>query len=181
MVSFCSWFKLWTRALDVPFSSHNATIYPLEYVKSNGTITGLKVETIANLGAYACVFGTVTPTYLYAPLIVGLYDVPAAYCNVKAVVTNTAPVDAYRGAGRPEATYTIERLMDKAAIELGIDRAEFRKQNFVKKFPHQQCLVHNVDSGDYVAHLNKALELSNYKGFENRKMESIVYKIFDVF
>jgi len=141
-------------------------------VKSNGTITGLKVETIANLGAYACVFGTVTPTYLYAPLIVGLYDIPAAYCNVKAVVTNTAPVDAYRGAGRPEATYTIERLMDKAAIELGIDRAEFRKQNFVKKFPHQQCLVHNVDSGDYVAHLNKALELSNYKEFENRKMES---------
>jgi len=141
-------------------------------VKSNGSITGLKVETIANIGAYACVFATVTPTYLYAPLVLGLYDIPAAYCNVKAVVTNTAPVDAYRGAGRPEATYMIERLMDKAAIELGLDRAEFRRQNFIKKFPHQQCLVHNIDSGDYVAHLNKALELSNYKSFENRKMES---------
>ena len=141
-------------------------------VKSDGTITGLKVETIANLGAYACVFGTVTPTYLYAPLVLGLYNIPAAYCNVKAVVTNTAPVDAYRGAGRPEATYMIERLIDKAANELGIDRAEFRKQNFVKKFPHQQCLVHNIDSGDYVGHLNKALELSDYKNFENRRGQS---------
>jgi len=141
-------------------------------VKSNGSITGLKVETIANLGAYACVFATVTPTYLYAPLILGLYEIPNAYCNVKAVVTNTAPVDAYRGAGRPEATYMIERLMDKAANELGIDRAEFRRQNFVKKFPHQQCLVHNIDSGDYVAHLNKALELSDYKNFQQRKTQS---------
>ena len=141
-------------------------------VKADGSITGLKVETIANIGAYASVFATVTPTYLYAPLVLGLYNIPTAYCNVKAVLTNTAPVDAYRGAGRPEATYMIERLMDKAANELGIDRAEFRRQNFVKKFPHQQCLVHNIDSGDYVGHLSKALELADYKGFENRKAQS---------
>ena len=68
---------------------------------------------------------------------------PAAYCNVKAVYTNTAPVDAYRGAGRPEATYTIERLVEKAAIELGMDKTEFRMKNFPTQFPFQQTLVHN--------------------------------------
>jgi len=141
-------------------------------IKSDGKITGLKVETIANIGAYASVFATVTPTYLYAPLVLGLYNIPTAYCNVKAVLTNTAPVDAYRGAGRPEATYMIERLIDKAAKELNFDRADFRKQNFVTKFPHQQCLVHNVDSGDYIGHLKKALELSDYNNFEKRKSES---------
>tara|TARA_B100001123_G_scaffold426776_1_gene541417 strand:- start:1565 stop:3937 length:2373 start_codon:yes stop_codon:yes gene_type:complete len=141
-------------------------------VQNDGKITSLKVETIANIGAYASLFATVTPTYLYAPLILGLYNIPTAFCNVKAVFTNTAPVDAYRGAGRPEATYVIERLIEKAAGEMGIDKAEFRSKNFINKFPHQQCLVHNIDSGDYSAHLKKALELSDYKNFQNRKNES---------
>ena len=141
-------------------------------VSNDGKILALKVETIANLGAYASLFATVTPTYLYAPLILGLYNIPVAFCNVKAVYTNTAPVDAYRGAGRPEATYMIERLIEKTAMEMGIDKAEFRSKNFINKFPHQQCLVHNIDSGDYSAHLNKALELSDYKNFKNRRAES---------
>ncbi len=141
-------------------------------VSNDGKILALKVETIANLGAYASLFATVTPTYLYAPLILGLYNIPVAFCNVKAVYTNTAPVDAYRGAGRPEATYTIERLIEKTATEMGIDKAEFRSKNFINKFPHQQCLVHNIDSGNYSAHLNKALELGDYKNFENRRTES---------
>ena len=141
-------------------------------VQNDGTITALKVETIANLGGYASLFATVTPTYLYAPLILGLYNIPVAFCNVKAVFTNTAPVDAYRGAGRPEATYMIERLVDKAAREMGIDQAEFRSKNFISKFPHQQCLVHNIDSGDYSAHLKKALEVSDYKNFNERKKQS---------
>jgi carbon-monoxide dehydrogenase large subunit len=141
-------------------------------VSNDGKILALKVETIANLGAYASLFATVTPTYLYAPLILGLYNIPVAFCNVKAVYTNTAPVDAYRGAGRPEATYMIERLIEKTAMEIGIDKAEFRSKNFINKFPHQQCLVHNIDSGNYSAHLNKALELGDYKNFENRRTES---------
>ena len=141
-------------------------------VKNDGIITGLKVDTIANIGAYASLFATVTPTYLYAPLILGLYNIPAAFINVKAVLTNTAPVDAYRGAGRPEATYLIERIISKAANEIGMDQAEFRKKNFINKFPHQQCLVHNIDSGDYHAHLNKALEIADYKNFENRRSQS---------
>ena len=141
-------------------------------VKNDGKAIGLKVETIANLGAYALVLSTVTPTYLYAPLVLGLYDIPIGYCNVKGVYTNTAPTDAYRGAGRPEATYLIERIMTKAAKEIGMDQAEFRRKNFIKKFPHQQCLVHNIDSGDYDAHLDKALEMSDYKNFENRRSQS---------
>ncbi len=141
-------------------------------LKNDGKITGIKVETIANLGAYALVFATVTPTYLYAPLLIGPYDIPAACCNVKTVYTNTAPTDAYRGAGRPEATYVVERIVTEAAKEIGMDQAEFRKKNFINKFPHQQCLVHNIDSGDYNAHLDKALELSDYKNFENRRSQS---------
>ena len=97
---------------------------------------------------------------------------PAAYSNVKAVYTNTAPVDAYRGAGRPEATYTIETLVEKAARELGMDPAEIRMKNFPTQFPFQQTLVHSVDSGDYVTGLNKAMEVADYKGFEKRKRES---------
>ena len=141
-------------------------------LKNDGKITAIRVETIANLGAYALVFATVTPTYLYAPLLLGPYDIPAACCNVKTVYTNTAPTDAYRGAGRPEATYVVERIVTEAAKEIGMDQAEFRKKNFITKFPHQQCLVHNIDSGDYNAHLDKALELSDYKNFENRRSQS---------
>ena len=142
-------------------------------IKTDGKITAIKVDTIANLGAYALVLGTVTPTYLYAPLLLGPYDIPAACCTVKGVYTNTAPTDAYRGAGRPEATYVVERIVTEAAKEMGIDQAEFRSKNFISKFPHQQCLVHNIDSGDYNAHLNKALDISDYKNFNNRKSESL--------
>ena len=141
-------------------------------ITNDGKFLGFKNETIANLGAYARVFGTVTPTYLFGPCATGVYVMPAAYSNVKAVYTNTAPVDAYRGAGRPEATYTIERIVDKAAIELGIDPIEIRMKNFPTEFPFKQTLVHQVDSGDYVAGLKKAKEMSDYDGFTARKKES---------
>ena len=141
-------------------------------VKNDGTFLGFKNETIANIGAYASVFATVTPTYLFGPCATGVYKMPAAYTNVKAVFTNTAPVDAYRGAGRPEATFLIERIVTEAAKEIGMDQAEFRKKNFISKFPHQQCLIHNIDSGDYNAHLNKALKVADYKNFENRRSQS---------
>ena len=98
---------------------------------------------------------------------------PAAYSNVKAVFTNTAPVDAYRGAGRPEATYTIETLVEKAARELGMDPAEIRMKNFPTEFPFQQTLVHSVDSGDYNAGLKKAMEVGDYKGFSKKEKMSL--------
>jgi len=141
-------------------------------ITNDGKFLGFKNETIANLGAYARVFGTVTPTYLFGPCATGVYVMPAAYSNVKAVYTNTAPVDAYRGAGRPEATYTIERIVDKAAAELGMDPIEIRMKNFPTEFPFKQTLVHQVDSGDYVAGLEKAKQMSDYDGFAARKKES---------
>lgn len=141
-------------------------------VTKDGKFLGFKNETIANLGAYARVFATVTPTYLFGPCATGVYVIPAAYTNVKAVYTNTAPIDAYRGAGRPEATYTIERLVEKAAMELGIDKTELRMRNFPKQFPFKQTLVHTIDSGDYGAGLEKAKKMSDYDGFEARRKKS---------
>ena len=97
-------------------------------IDETNKITGLRVHTIANLGAYMSTFSSSVPTYLYAPLLSGQYDIPAIYAEVDAVYTNTAPVDAYRGAGRPEATYVVERLVEVAARELGLDPAKFRAQ-----------------------------------------------------
>jgi aerobic carbon-monoxide dehydrogenase large subunit len=139
---------------------------------ADGKITGLKVKTIANLGAYMSTFSSSVPTYLYGTLLSGQYEIPAIYCEVDAVYTNTVPVDAYRGAGRPEATFVVERLMEVAARELGVDPSDLRKKNFIKKFPHQTPVIMNYDAGDYHASLKKALELSDYGGFGKRKRES---------
>ncbi len=137
-----------------------------------GKITGLRVKTIANLGAYMSTFSSSVPTYLYGTLLSGQYDIPAIYCEVDAVYTNTVPVDAYRGAGRPEATFVVERLMEVAAREQGIDPADLRKKNFIKKFPHQTPVIMTYDAGDYQASLKKAMEIADYAGFGKRKRES---------
>jgi aerobic carbon-monoxide dehydrogenase large subunit len=139
---------------------------------ADGKATALKVKTIANLGAYMSTFSSSVPTYLYGTLLSGQYEIPAIYCEVDAVYTNTVPVDAYRGAGRPEATFVVERLMEIAAREMGIDPADLRKKNFIKKFPHQTPVIMNYDAGDYHASLKKALELADYSGFGKRKRES---------
>ena len=137
-----------------------------------GKITGLRVHTIANLGAYMSTFSSSVPTYLYGLLLSGQYDIPNIYCEVDAVYTNTAPVDAYRGAGRPEATFLVERIVELAARELGKDSAEFRRQNFVNSFPHQTPVLLNYDVGDYPKALDKALLLADYKGVAQRKAAS---------
>ena len=139
---------------------------------AQGKIVGLRVHTIANLGAYLSTFASSVPTYLYGILLSGQYDIPAIYCEVDAVYTNTAPVDAYRGAGRPEATFVVERLVEKAARETGRDSAEFRRANFVKTFPHQTPVILAYDVGDYPSALDKALELADYKGVAQRKAAS---------
>ncbi len=110
----------------------------------DGKITALRAKTIANLGAYMSTFSSSVPTYLYGTLLSGQYDIPAIYCEVDAVYTNTVPVDAYRGAGRPEATFVVERLMEVAAREQGVDPADLRKKNFIKKFPHQNSRDHEL-------------------------------------
>ena len=122
----------------------------------NNRITGLRVDTLANLGAYLSAFAMVTPTYLHGTLLSGVYDIPAIYTNVKGICTNTVNVDAYRGAGRPEATYLLERTMDVAAKQVGMDPAEFRRLNFIPKdaFPYQTAVALQYDVGDYVYVVN---------------------------
>ncbi|MFO1148533.1 MAG: xanthine dehydrogenase family protein molybdopterin-binding subunit [Alsobacter sp.] len=137
-----------------------------------GRILALRAKTKANLGAYLSTFSSCVPTYLYAPLLSGQYDIPAIHCEVEGVYTNTAPVDAYRGAGRPEATFVVERLVEVAARQLGQDPAAFRKRNFVKKFPHQTPVIMMYDTGDYAASLDKAMEMADVKGFGKRRRES---------
>ncbi|MGB7038279.1 MAG: xanthine dehydrogenase family protein molybdopterin-binding subunit, partial [Xanthobacteraceae bacterium] len=138
----------------------------------DGKILALRVRTIANLGAYMSTFSSSVPTYLYATLLSGQYEIPQIYCEVDAVYTNTAPVDAYRGAGRPEATFVVERLVEVGARELGQDPADLRGKNFINKFPHQTPVIMNYDAGDYNASLKKAMELADYKGFAKRKREA---------
>jgi aerobic carbon-monoxide dehydrogenase large subunit len=139
---------------------------------SSGRIIGLRAHTTAAMGAYLSTFASCVPTYLYATLLSGQYNIPNIYAEVDAVYTNTAPVDAYRGAGRPEATYVVERLVETAARELKMDPAEFRRINFVRQFPHQTPVIMCYDAGDYEASLDKALELADYRGFSDRQAKS---------
>src|SRR4051812_22027467 len=139
---------------------------------ANGKILALRARTIANLGAYMSTFSSSVPTYLYATLLSGQYDIPQIYCEVDAVYTNTVPVDAYRGAGRPEATFVVERLVEVAARELAIEPADLRKRNFIKSFPHQTPVIMAYDAGDYVASLKKAMEIADVKGFGKRKRDA---------
>ncbi len=135
----------------------------------------LKVATIANMGAYLSTFAPCIPTYLYGTLLAGTYTTPAIYVETKAVFTHTVPVDAYRGAGRPEATFLLERVVDLAADELGIDPAELRRRNFIPKdaYPYQTPVALQYDSGDYRTTLDLALKAADYAGFEARRREAM--------
>ena len=139
-----------------------------------GKFLGLRVKTVANMGAYLSTFASSVPTYLYGTLLAGQYKTPAIYVEVQSVYTNTAPVDAYRGAGRPEATYVVERIVENAARELGIDPAEIRRRNFIQPadFPYETPVALTYDTGDYGASLTKALDHIDYGGFADRKAVS---------
>ena len=140
----------------------------------NANIIALKCETLANMGAYLSTFAPSVPTWLHGTLLAGQYRTPAIHCNVKAVFTNTVPVDAYRGAGRPEATFILERTLSKAARELGLDQIEIRRRNFIKndQFPYQTPVAVVYDTGDYAASMDKAIELADVSGFPARKAAS---------
>lgn len=139
-----------------------------------GRFTALRVKTTANLGAYLSTFGSSVPTYLYGTLLAGQYKTPQIYVEVQGVYTNTAPVDAYRGAGRPEATYVVERIVEAAAREIGQDPVELRRLNMIKPadFPYETPVALVYDTGDYEASLNKALQLVDYSGFRERKAQA---------
>ena len=142
--------------------------------EKDGTFIAFRTETMANVGAYLSNFATVTPTFLHGTLMAGPYKVPNVYVNVKAVFTNTAPVDAYRGAGRPEATYSLERVVDKMCRELGLDPFKVRAKNFVTTdmFPYTTPVALAYDTGNYHATLDKAMQLGDVAGFEARRAAS---------
>lgn len=138
----------------------------------DGKFLALKVDTTANLGAYLSTFSSCVPTILYATLLAGQYKTPKISATVTAVFTNTSPVDAYRGAGRPEATYVVERIVETAARELGMDPGEIRRKNYIHEFPYASPVGLTYDIGDYDATLNRAEELADVKGFPARQKAS---------
>ncbi|MCY4142082.1 MAG: xanthine dehydrogenase family protein molybdopterin-binding subunit [Gammaproteobacteria bacterium] len=143
-------------------------------LSEEGEFLGLRVQTIANMGAYLSTFASSVPTYLYGTLMAGQYKTPAIHVEVQAVFTNTAPVDAYRGAGRPEATYVVERIVETAARELNMDPSELRRRNFIRpdEFPYETPVALTYDTGNYEASLDRALDLAGYSGFAARKAQS---------
>ncbi len=138
----------------------------------DGHFLALRTDTHANMGAYLSTFAPSVPTWLHGTLMAGNYKTPLIYVNVKAVFTNTVPVDAYRGAGRPEATFQLERVVDKAAREMGIDPVEIRRRNFITEFPYATPVAVEYDTGDYHATMDKLLEMSGRAGFDARAAES---------
>src|SRR5215510_1263960 len=134
-------------------------------LSSEGKILALRVKTVANLGAYLSTFAPAVPTYLYGTLLNGVYEMGAIHCDVTGVFTNTTPVDAYRGAGRPEAAYLLERMIEAGAAALNTDVAEIRKKNFIPKFEHgyQTKVALTYDSGNYGAAFDKLLTMLDYR------------------
>ncbi len=141
---------------------------------AEGNFLAFRTETMANVGAYLSNFSTATPTFLHGTLMAGNYTVPLVYVNVKAVFTNTAPVDAYRGAGRPEATYSLERVIDMAAREIGMDPIELRRKNFIKpdQYPFASAAGLEYDSGNYDALMDRMENVADMAGFAARRAES---------
>jgi len=139
----------------------------------DGKFLAMRVRTTANLGAYLSTFASCIPTILYATLLAGQYKTPAIYCEVTAVFTNTTPVDAYRGAGRPEATYVVERLVETAAREMKLDPVELRRRNFISEFPYQTPVALCYDTGNYEATLGAALKLADVAGFKDRREQAL--------
>lgn len=138
----------------------------------DGKFLAMRVHTDANLGAYLSTFATAVPTILYATLLAGQYTTPQIYVEVDAWFTNTAPVDAYRGAGRPEATYLLERLVTRCAWDMNLGQDEIRKRNFITQFPYQTPVALQYDTGDFHASMNKAQQLAEVEGYAARKAAS---------
>ncbi|MBT3370383.1 MAG: xanthine dehydrogenase family protein molybdopterin-binding subunit [Rhodospirillaceae bacterium] len=141
---------------------------------ADGKFTGMRVSSKGNMGAYLQLFSVSIPTLFHGFLLAGQYTTPAIYLEMRCVMTNTAPVDAARGAGRPEATYLLERLVDVSAAEMGLDPAEIRRRNFINadQMPYQTPVVQCYDSGDYHASLDKALANADYDSFAARQTEA---------
>ena len=162
--------------------NYKATIHGRDHIsdvqigfKKDGTITGLKVKTWANQGAYLSVFAPLIPTFLYGPMLQGPYTIPNVFVEVYGTHTNTTPVDAYRGAGRPEATYLLERMVDLVALELKMDPADVRRKNVIPPFldnVYQTCMAYAYDSGNYAGNLEAALSRAGYTEMRKQQEEA---------
>jgi carbon-monoxide dehydrogenase large subunit len=143
-------------------------------LNERGEFQALRVHTIADLGAYVSTFGAAIAGPIYSALLAGVYRTPAIHVEVTGVFSNSVPTDAYRGAGRPEACYVLERLADRAAHQLGIDRAEIRRRNLIpsEAMPYKTPIGPTYDCGDFPRLLERALQISRYDGFEERKQRS---------
>src|SRR5947208_8978848 len=139
---------------------------------ANGRILAMRFDMLANLGAYLAPTGPFINTIGIVNCLSGVYDVPAAYARIRLALTNTAPMAAYRGAGRPIMSYALERLIEHAAIELGMDPAELRRRNFIRSFPYKIAAGFEYDSGDFEGVMNKALAAADWSGFANRRTDS---------
>ncbi len=161
-----------TYLTDAPGRGHETSAELA--MDDDGSITGLRVDTEANIGAYLSTFAPSVPTYLYGTLLSGQYDIPAIHAHVTGAYTNVPPVDAYRGAGRPEASFVVERLVHLGAKEVGMDPAEFRRRNFVPDdaFPYETQVAVVYDSGEYEKPLDEALELVDYDSFRERQQQA---------
>ncbi|MCH8863126.1 MAG: xanthine dehydrogenase family protein molybdopterin-binding subunit, partial [Proteobacteria bacterium] len=139
-----------------------------------GKILGYRVDTRANLGAYLSMFAPYIPTMAAVQVLGGVYKIPAIYVGVKCALTNTPPVDAYRGAGRPEAAYMLERAMNQAAAELGLTQDEIRRRNFITAadIPYTNATGATFDSGDFPANMESGMALADWSGFAARQKES---------
>jgi carbon-monoxide dehydrogenase large subunit len=140
----------------------------------DGRFLALRVRTHADLGAYVSTFGAAIPGPIYSALLAGLYCTPAIHIEVTGVLSNSVPTDAYRGAGRPEACYVLERLIDKAARELGLDRADIRRRNLIPRqaMPYKTPIGPTYDCGDFPRVFERALDVSDYVNFESRRAQS---------
>jgi len=158
----------------------------VEYVelaaKKDGTILGIRVKTYANMGAYLSTAGPGVPTILFGLMLSGCYKMRAVDCVVYGVLTNTTPVDAYRGAGRPEASYVVERMVDTLAHEIGMDPAEVRLKNFIatEDFPYTVATGLQYDSGNYQASLKRAMELVDYWGLREQQKKGSRRKLLGI-
>lgn len=146
---------------------------------ADGNVLGLRIKTFANLGAYLSTFAPAVPTYLHGTLLQGVYTTPKIHIDMSCVFSHTVPVDAYRGAGRPEASYLLERLMDLAALEMGMDPAELRRKNFIPAFDgvtqpgYQTQVALQYDSGNYQGVLERGLEMLGYADFRKAQQEAL--------
>ena len=136
----------------------------------DGVFLGIKIDTIANMGAYLSNFAIFIPTLAGTAMLAGCYKTPAIYVNVKGVFTNTPAIDAYRGAGRPEASFVIERLVDVAGMKTGLGPIEIRRRNLIpsSEMPYKTALNHTYDSGDFISNMDLAVKDADWEGFADR-------------